>query len=313
MGVIFLKATVLMCLPQLKKMSSLSYHVVVMELPDEAAELTEAVLYSRGCLGLEEEDAGPGRLRLKSWFDDKEPLSLFVSELSSLLPQAENLHGTTISLADIRFQAQTFEPIELAPGVWIVPPDDMPTETKVQSGQKIIIRPGAAFGTGRHESTQLAAEMIQDVCRGDPCDRPIMMGEHKVRPYGLLDIGTGSGILAIHARKLGIPRVEAVEIDELAQINARENFGLNGCADLPLFSDLSEVKGPFDVIAANIVTPTIIHLKETMKSLLRTPGVLVLSGITDSEGEKIEESFRDFELLWRMQKKEWLCYGYQRI
>lgn len=284
-------------------MFSPSYHVVVMELSDEAAELTEAVLYSHGCLGLEEEDAGPGRLRLKSWFDDKEPLSLFVSELSSLLPQAENLHGTTISLADIRFQARTFEPIELVPGVWIVPPDDMPTETKVQSGRKIIIRPGAAFGTGRHESTQLAAGMIQDVYGG----------EHKVRPYSLLDIGTGSGILAVHARKLGIPSVEAVEIDELAQINARENFELNGCADLPLFSDLSQVKGPFDVIAANIVTPTIIHLKEPMKKLLDKNGTLILAGITESEGSQIGQAFADFQLLKRTQKKEWLCYACQRI
>lgn len=145
--------------------------------------------------------------------------------------------------------------------------------------------------------------MIQNICRG----------EHKVRPYGLLDIGTGSGILAIHARKLGIPRVETVEIDELAQINARENFELNGYGDLSLASDLSQVQGPFDVIVANILTPTIMHLKETMKGLLKANGTLILAGITDTEGGEIEEAFRDFELRERTQKKEWVCYAYRSI
>ncbi|MBI2339672.1 MAG: 50S ribosomal protein L11 methyltransferase [Deltaproteobacteria bacterium] len=291
-----------------------SYHVVSLDLEREALDLTEAVLYSHGCLGLEEMEAGAGAIRLKTYFDDREPLSQFVSKLSALLPQAENVQGTTISLNDIRFQAQTFEPIELVPDVWIVPPDDMPTETKVKSGRKIVIRPGAAFGTGRHESTQLAAEMLEEICERHNSPQPPLDsrgGDQGVE--SLLDIGTGSGILAIHARKLGIPRVEAVEIDELACINARENFALNGCGDLLLFPDLSQVRGPFDVIVANIVTPTIIQLKETMKRFLKENGVLILAGITDAERERIEGAFVDFKFLNRTQKKEWLCYAYRRI
>ena len=293
---------------------SSSYHVVVMELPNESVELTEAVLYSHGCLGLEEIEAGPGMTRLKTYFNDREPVSRFVNFLSTLLPQAENLHGTTISLSDIRFQAQTFEPIELVPGVWIVPPDDMPTETKVESGRKIIIRPGAAFGTGRHESTQLAAGMLSSVYNSPrPHAMPAWRGPLILRGgdqgvESLLDIGTGSGILAIHARKLGIPHVKAVEIDELACINARENFELNHVADMKLYSDLSQVKGIFDVIVANILTPTIIHLKEPMKNLLGKNGTLILAGITESEGNQIEQAFTDCKLAKRTRKKEWLCY-----
>ncbi len=279
--------------------SSVSYHVVNIEAPASEVDLLSGLLHTLGCLGVEEIPGG--KTQLKTYFADTLSLNELLKKIKKSLDREYPMTGTTISLNTTPFQAQTFEPIELVKNVWIVPPPDMPTETKIETGKKLIIRPGAAFGTGRHESTQLAAEGIE-YCRGAASSAPT-----------ILDVGTGSGILAIFATSLGFHPVHAAEIDAEGRINATENFELNHCS-IPLVDDISkliEKNEKYDVIVANILAPTIIHLKPQLESLLKPGGKMILSGIVESESEQIEKAFEKLKLVCRLKKNEWVCYCYE--
>lgn len=272
------------------------YHVITLEIPQSESDVSQGILYDHGCLGLEEKEL-INWVWLKVYFEATVPLSQFLPSLQKILPYAQKINGTTIDLSSPIFRPITFEPLELVSGVWIIPPEDMPTETKVTSGQTIIIRPGMAFGTGRHESTQLASFQISSL---------------KPLPQTLLDIGTGSGVLAIYARKLGIKNVMAVEIDPHARENALENFELNHLADVPLYENIEKVQGHFEVIVANIVTPTHLYLKDQMIDLLVSSGYLILSGIVREEEEEIEKAFVALEFVEKKKLNEWVSYCFRK-
>ena len=302
--------------------STASYHVIAINSPSTDTDFISGVLHTLGCLGIEEvSDSQPGLSHLKTYFDETLSLPLLLKNIKERIGPDSQVEGITISLNTTPFQAQTFEPIELVENVWIVPPNDMPTETKIESGEKLIIRPGAAFGTGRHESTQLSAEAIQSIlpllCPSTLL-RMVSLSNHKeglgevdrASTKSLLDVGTGSGILAIFATMKGFRPVNAVEIDAEGRMNATENFELNNLS-IQLFEDISQVKEKQDVIVANILAPTIIHLKPQIEFLLKPKGVMIFSGIVESEGEQIEKNFAAYKLVRRLKKNEWVCYTYE--
>ena len=141
---------------------------------------------------------------------------------------------------------------------------------------KLILDPGLAFGTGGHETTSLCLEALDQRVRG---------GER------VLDIGTGSGILAIAALKLGAASAEGVDIDPVAVRTAGENAALNGVADklTVLVGDLSDkASGKYDIITANIVANAIISLAPSVPGLMAEGAAFIASGIIDSrKGEVI--------------------------
>ena len=140
---------------------------------------------------------------------------------------------------------------------------------------KLILDPGLAFGTGGHETTSLCLEALDERVRG---------GER------VLDIGTGSGILAIAALKLGAALAEGVDIDPVAVRTAGENAALNGVADklTVLVGDLSDkASGRYDIITANIVANAIISLAPAVPGLMAENATFIASGIIDSRKDEV--------------------------
>ena len=140
---------------------------------------------------------------------------------------------------------------------------------------KLILDPGLAFGTGGHETTNLCLEVLDERVRG---------GER------VLDIGTGSGILAIAALKLGAAVAEGVDIDPVAVRTAGENAALNGVADklTVLVGDLSDkASGKYDIITANIVANAIMALAPAVPGLMADDAVFIASGIIDSRKDEV--------------------------
>ena len=275
-----------------------TFQVITLEVTEDHVDLVSGLLHNEGSLGVEEIKAG-NNVRLKSYHSEDTIVPTLVSSVQDYCPQCQLIDSVKISLSQIPFQAASFEPIELTQDIWIVPPDDMPTETKIESGRSLIIRPGAAFGTGRHESTQLASENLFQ-------NKPLATS-HK----SLLDIGTGSGVLSILGKMIGFDPVVAVEIDDEARVNAAENFELNGYVDIKLFDNLNKIEGSYDVIVANILAPTLIYLKTRMLHLLAPGGTLIMSGLVVSEEEAVKKSFEDTKYIARLQRNEWvsLVYG----
>ena len=139
----------------------------------------------------------------------------------------------------------------------------------------IRLDPGLAFGTGTHETTALCLAALDELVQG---------GER------VLDIGTGSGILAIAALKLGAASAEGVDIDPMCVRTAGENAALNGVADrfTVLVGDLSDkASGKYDIITANIVANAILHLAPCVPGLLAEGGTFIASGIIDTREEEV--------------------------
>ena len=162
---------------------------------------------------------------------------------------------------------------------------------------KLILDPGLAFGTGGHETTSLCLEALDQLVRG---------GER------VLDIGTGSGILAIAALKLGAAQAESVDIDPVAVRTAGENAALNGVADrlTVLVGDLSDkASGQYQIITANIVANAIMALAPAVPGLMAEGGVFIASGIIDTRKEEVIAALQAAGLKVQevKEKRGWEC------
>lgn len=156
---------------------------------------------------------------------------------------------------------------------WKIVGDDEPP---VQGGVEIVLGPAAAWGDGGHPTTQLCLQAIAALAPHPPAPG-----------WRMLDFGSGSGILAIGAAKLGA-LVDAVEIDALAIETAEENAALNGVGDRIRYGGTLEgAPGPFDVVVANILRPVLIDSAEALVARLASRAALVLSGLLAAEVPEI--------------------------
>ena len=169
----------------------------------------------------------------------------------------------------------------------------------------IEIDPGTAFGTGSHETTQLCIRQIQKYLK--PGDK-------------VLDVGTGSGILAIAALKLGAGRAFGTDLDENAITAARENAEVNGIseADFGLVQgniiDDEEIQkaaglGCYDIVVANILAPVIIMLQGEAARHLKPGGIFITSGIINTKEEDVKNAFAandDWEILEITHQNDWV-------
>lgn len=162
----------------------------------------------------------------------------------------------------------------------------------------IKLDPGAAFGTGAHATTYLCLQLL----------------EKYVTPQKImLDIGTGSGILAVAASLLGAKESFGVDIDELSVKTARENAERNGVSHSVSFrvGDLAEkVNGKYDIVCANIVADVIMRLFESAAQYMKDDGLLIVSGIIDMRAREVEASAarHGFKIKESLEREEWHAY-----
>ncbi|MEG1849454.1 MAG: 50S ribosomal protein L11 methyltransferase [Oscillospiraceae bacterium] len=165
-----------------------------------------------------------------------------------------------------------YHPIELSKRLAICPTWE---QYDPKPGQQVIrLDPGMAFGTGTHETTRLCLSLL----------------ELYFKPgMSLLDVGTGSGILAICGKLLGGGRTVGVDIDEIAVRSARENAAENQTEIEFLKGDLAtDVTGVFDLICANIVADAILRLAPDLPALMHDQSVCIVSGIIDTRRAEVE-------------------------
>jgi ribosomal protein L11 methyltransferase len=143
---------------------------------------------------------------------------------------------------------------------------------------EVVLDPGMAFGTGTHPTTALCLAGLDELLAASP-------------GAAVLDVGTGSGLLAIAARKLGAGRVAATENDPVALRVTEENAARNGVAlELGLVSP-GEVAGEFPVVVANILANTLVELAPGIASRLAPGGALLLSGILAGQEEEVRAAY----------------------
>ncbi len=171
------------------------------------------------------------------------------------------------------------------------------------SVDEIVIKldPECAFGTGTHETTQLMLKALDTLAQ-----------DVDFSNINLLDVGTGSGILAIYAAKLGCKDIRGIDNDPLAVLTATQNAQLNDVAvdftDTPL-ADLCRTK--YDMILANIIAPVILELFDEMLLRLNPGGRLIASGLIEKSVGQIETAMRDagFADIQKQQQGDWFAIG----
>ncbi|MFZ0610701.1 MAG: 50S ribosomal protein L11 methyltransferase [Desulfobacterales bacterium] len=197
------------------------------------------------------------------------------------------------------------QPLRVSEHIVVLPPGIDPHCAKSPPGAIVRIAPGASFGTGRHPSTRLALRGVDAVVAGAG-------GRISGKETALLDIGTGSGILALAALHLGIGRAVGIDPDPCARAEAWENAAVNGLASRFLVTDqaLSQLPdgGRFTIITANLRYPTIKQLAGLIGAHLATGGSLVLAGIKSDEQADLLAVYgrRGFFCHWQAAEKGWV-------
>ena len=196
---------------------------------------------------------------------------------------------------------QYFHPIKIGERLLIRPTWE--DEYDAEGRAVLHLEPGLAFGTGSHETTRLCLEALEKNIKG---------GEK------VLDVGCGSGILAIASLLLGADSATGVDIDELAVKTAEENGKMNGFGNDRLtfiHGDLADkVSGKFDIVVANIVADVIIMFCKTVPDFMADNAVFITSGIIDIREQEVVDAFAEngFEIIARHADGGWRCFECRR-
>ncbi len=170
---------------------------------------------------------------------------------------------------------ESFQGIDLSPH-WKILPYWKKSEASVHNLPVIWINPGAGFGTGTHETTQLCLQAIS---------------QYVQEGWKTLDFGSGSGILSVASAIKGA-KVAAIEIDTLAEDNARENARLNAVIDrIGFFRDLDEMSGKFNLVVANILKNVLLQYAEQLVGCVKENGILVLSGLIENDVPDVKRCY----------------------
>lgn len=161
----------------------------------------------------------------------------------------------------------------------------------------IIIDPALSFGSGHHETTSSCLEAISQYVKKD--DK-------------VLDVGTGSGILAIAAAKVEA-KVDICDTDEVCIKDTSSNFKLNNITyENSWLGSANNAKEKYDVVIANIVADVLVFIAKDLKKCLNDNGILIISGILDKHIDKVLKKFNDLEQLQLIHKNEWMTVVFKK-
>ena len=230
----------------------------------------------------------------------------FISELAQRYPDAV-FGAPTLGAVNTEDWSNSwkvhFKPLRVGKRLLIVPT----WEEAAQLADDLVIRidPGMAFGTGGHETTRLCLELLESVMENGPL----------LTTPSLLDLGTGSGILAIAASLLGAGRILALDIDSDAIDVARENLALNQLSDQVECGTepLESLTESFDIILANILAEELVRLAPYLTERLNPGGSLILSGILAEKEPLVRAGFASQPLtyLQTLRSGEWVAMLYR--
>jgi uncharacterized protein len=256
-------------------------------------DLTSAALDDWQPIAIQETDDG-----WRVFFSNLETRDRAAEALPLSLPTAVSVE--TIDVPDENWARRSQEGLKaIQVGRVIVAPPWAASDAVDSDILRIIVQPSMGFGTGHHASTRLCTALLQRLTLGG---------------RSVLDVGTGSGVLALVAQRLGATPVVAMDNDADAIDSARENLELNGVADIELrLGDLRELDlAAADVVTANLTGGLLVRVADRLVGLLNAGGSIILSGVTREEEADVMAAFaRSLRLVDRVAEDEWvgLCFA----
>jgi ribosomal protein L11 methyltransferase len=220
----------------------------------------------------------------------------FLKEIAEIYPGVGGQSLRWSVLRDKNWNAswrKFFSPQKIGRGLWITPPWLKPPSP---SGRKVItIEPGMAFGTGTHPTTRGCLEFLE-----------VATSAMRAQRIAALDVGTGSGILAIALAKMGVKKVLALDSDPVALTVAKTNIRRNRVGKAVVLSDSSveKIRGSFSIVVANLTAETLLDLGRSLQKRVRPSGYMILSGILNPKVPAVLKILTSYGLLLLRQKNE---------
>ncbi|WP_164007903.1 50S ribosomal protein L11 methyltransferase [Pyxidicoccus trucidator] len=266
---------------------SQTYLSLTVELPEEASESVQDLIHESGALGLEVRDREaplmpgvrgpkPGEAIVIGYFEDRETAEAAQAQVEESFPAAR------VGLEEQPQQDWSNQWKSLIKSVhvgrlWVGPPWDVANAPA--DAVRLVIEPKMAFGTGDHPTTALCLAAVDAYMKDHP-------------GASVLDVGTGTGVLAIAAKKLGAGRVVATDNDPISVELAQENLTDNGTPDIDVSGkELTLVDGTFDLVLANILANTLIELAPLIVAKVKDR--LVLAGVLAHQRADVEAAYRN--------------------
>ena len=263
----------------------MAWYSLTVDIPEEESELAQSVLYDHGAAGLEVRDSlnqtvvtvrapAKGEAILIAYFEDKTDAGNAQEEL------AEKIEGSRFALEDVVERDWSTEWRSQIKSVtigrlWVGPPWEKPTAPKDKVC--LFIEPKMAFGTGDHPTTSLCLQAVDT-----------FMGTHP--GASVLDVGTGTGVLAFAAKKLGAGRCVGVDNDVTSVELAKECAQENGIEGVELSTNtLTNIEGRFDLVLANILANTLTELAPLIAPKVKQR--LVLAGVLVPQAEEVTAAY----------------------
>ena len=277
------------------------WNLLSLEIARGADEFAASCLFDLGTTGIVTLEEGAEYMKIGAYFDeltDPSDVAAAVKTEFSRAGRAKDLREAIISsVADQDWMEkwkEGFEPTAVGERLIIAPSWKLPA---ADTGGRTVIQidPGMAFGTGTHETTRLCLQLIERYWRGGR----------------LLDVGTGTGILAIAAGLLQPEsQITAIDVDPLAVQVAHQNTAINkvtSCVDVAEGQPHELVGQGFDVVVANLTAEVIVDLIEDLAGSLKSGGLMILSGILNVLRADVEKCLEDrrFKIVERREAGEW--------
>jgi ribosomal protein L11 methyltransferase len=229
-----------------------------------------------------------------------------VNEFLNSLKKQEKIRSFTIEVSEIRNQdwnrqwEDTVVPVEVTKNVAI-----KPSWKEYEGDAKIVIEidPKMSFGTGHHETTRMMIRLLEKFIKGNE---------------KILDIGTGTGVLAIAAIKLGARTCVAIDNDDWSIDNARENIKKNGVEsqiELEKGDLTSAPNSEFDIVVANLNRNTLLYIRDEIYSRCANDRLLLLTGVLTLDEEDVIRSYveRGFSLVETIREAEWSALAFKKV
>jgi ribosomal protein L11 methyltransferase len=261
-------------------------------IPREKKDEMSDILFSMGAVSVSARH-GDRKVSLTALFENIEPLTF-------KLPDEEY---TVRELTEEEWKnswVQYCRPVEINSDVIILP--FSAGDSTIHHRYPILIDPTDAFGDGSHPTTVLMMEEIYSHLSAP--------GGDKRAQLKVLDIGTGTGVLAILCEKMGVPSIDAFDNEEDAVERTKENIRRNNCRHITCYREdilTMKIDRQYDLVTANLLTGIIEESLENIFSSVKPGGICIMSGISSLWAEEMKERITDkgFNIVRRRSLKEW--------